>query len=114
MSRGFSLLECVVASVLCAAGVMALAAGSRSSMDLALLGSRTAGAASVAAARLATLRGTACGGAREGDAAAGIYREQWSVVGPGIARLLIVDVTFDLGGRPRTLRWQSELTCPAA
>jgi len=109
--RGFSLVECVVASLLCALGLMALAGASRAMLDLAVLGHRTAGAALVAGARLAALRSTACAAGGSGQAVSGAYREQWTVGGAGAARAASVDVVFAVGGRSRTAHYESIVPC---
>jgi hypothetical protein len=115
MRRGFSLVECVVASVLCATGLLALAGTSRGMLDLASLGHRTAGAAEVAAARLAFLHAAACGnsGGSVGQAVAGAYAERWSVAVAGPSRTAAVEVTFAAFGRPRTIRYEAVFACPA-
>ncbi len=109
--RGFSLVECVVASALCGLGLMALAGASRAMLDLAVLGHRTAGAALVAGARLTDLRSSACAAGGSGQSASGPYREQWSVGGSGAERLASVDVVFAVGGRARTAHFESIVPC---
>ena len=110
---GFSLIECMVAAVLCAAGVLALAGSARALLDLALLGHRTAGAAEVASARLATLRGVACaGGSGAGSSASGAIDERWASTGTGRTRSATVDVAFVLGGRTHRARYQATFRCP--
>jgi Tfp pilus assembly protein FimT len=113
MRRGFSLVECVVACVLCAIGLLALAGASRGMLDLASLGHRTAVAAEVAAARLAVLRVSACGSGGSGEAIAGAYAERWSLAGAGPSRAASVQVTFAVGGRPHTIRYEAVFACLA-
>ncbi|MFI5206897.1 MAG: prepilin-type N-terminal cleavage/methylation domain-containing protein [Gemmatimonadales bacterium] len=110
--RGFSLVECVVASVLCAAGLLALAGATRATLSLAILGHRTAASADVAAARLALLRASACA-AGSGDAASGVYREHWTVSGAGVSRSVVVEVSFSVSGVSHTRRYEAVLACPA-
>jgi hypothetical protein len=111
-ASGFSLVECVVASVLCAVGLLALSGASRATLDLAVLGHRTAGGAGVAAARLALLRTSACAAPGAGEAMTGPYRESWAVSGSGPIRSLSVTVSFSISGRPHALRFEAALACP--
>ena len=109
---GFSLVECVVALVLCAGGLMAVSGATRALLDLAALGHRTAGAAEIASARLATLHAAACGADAAGEATWGAYHEAWSVAGAGAGRRASVAVTFSVGGKARTVHYEAVLACP--
>jgi prepilin-type N-terminal cleavage/methylation domain-containing protein len=109
---GFSLIECVVASVLCAVGLLALAGASRGTLDLASLGHRTAGSAEVAAARLALLRTSACTSAGSGQTTSGAYLERWSVSGAGPIRTVTIEVDFAVSGVAHAARYQAVLACP--
>ena len=109
-ARGFSLVECVVASVLCAAGLLALAGATRATLSLAVLGHRTAASADVAAARLALLRASACDAAG-GEATSGAYLEHWTVSGTGASRSVALEVSFSVSGVSRTQRYEAVLRC---
>lgn len=109
---GFSLVECVVAAVLCAVGLLALAGATRAMLGLAILGHRTAGGAEVAAARLALLRSSACASPGPGAATSGAYQERWTVTGSGPVRSVSVDVSFAVSGTPRTIHLEAVLACP--
>lgn len=110
-ASGFSLIECVVASVLCAAGLVALAAATRATLSLAVLGHRTAASAQVAAARLALLRASACSSG-SGEATSGAYRERWTVSGAGVSRSVVVEVSFSVSGVSHTGRYEAVFACP--
>jgi prepilin-type N-terminal cleavage/methylation domain-containing protein len=111
-ASGFSLVECVVATVLVALGLLALSGATRAMLGLAILGHRTAGSAEVAAARLAQLRSAACAAAGPGEATSGGYAERWSVTGAGPTRSVTVDVSFAASGTQRTVRFEAVIACP--
>ena len=108
---GFSLVECVVAVVLCAAGLLALAGSTRATIGLAELGQRTAGAAEVAAARLAVLKGSRCP-VTSGQATSGPYAERWTVGADGARQSVAVEVASPVSGVRRTARYEALLPCP--
>jgi len=110
-ARGFSLIECMVAAALLAAGLLVVAAGHRATQRLTLLGARMAGAANVAASRLSRLYAAPCAAVSD-SAAAGPYRERWTV-GPGPVRPVSLEVRFVYEGRTRAVRFESRLSCPA-
>ena len=112
-ASGFSLVECVVASVLCAVGLLALSGTSRAMLDLAVLGHRTAGGAQVAAARLALLRTSACATPGAGEATSGPYHETWAVSGSGPIRTVSIIVSFVVAGRSHTEAFDVALACPS-
>ena|SRR5579859_2182815 len=111
-NSGFSLVECVVASVLLAVGLLALSGTSRAMLDLALLGHRTAGGADVAAARLASLHLSACTSPAPGEAISGPYRESWTVTGTGAVRSIAVEVAFGVSGTTHRVRVEAAIACP--
>lgn len=112
-ARGFSLVECVVAAALCATGLLAVAATSRATLELGLLGHRTAAAAQIAASRLALLRAAACdaGAPTDGANSSDAYATAWSVQGSGRARTLQVAVRFSAAGRARVVRYELTVPC---
>jgi Tfp pilus assembly protein PilV len=112
-ARGFSLVECVVAAALCAAGLLAVAATSRATLALGLLGHRTASAAQIAASRLALVRAMACdaGAGTAGADSSDAYTTSWSVQGSGRARTLEVAVRFGAAGRERMQRYEVVVSC---
>lgn len=109
---GFSLIECLVAALVLATGLLAASASLTAAQRLGQLGRHTAGAAEAAASRLALLRATACA-APAGGSAAARYDERWSVVAAGDLRTLSVDVTFQHDHRARTIHFDGTLRCPA-
>lgn len=112
-ASGFSLVECVVAAVLCAVGLLALSGATRAMLDLAVLGHRTAGAAEVAAARLAVLRASACASPGPGAATFGAYQERWTVTGAVAIRFVSVDVSFATSRTRRIVHVEAAFACPA-
>ena len=111
-ARGFSLVDCMVAAVLLAVGLLAIVASQRAVQRLDLLGRRTAQAAEAAASRLALLRLTGCAAPSSGTAP-GSVAEQWSVA-PGSLARATVSVTFIHDARPRAARFTSAFYCGAA
>lgn len=107
---GFSLVECLVAAVLLAMGLLAIAASGRAMQQLDVLGGRTAGAAEVAASRFAALRAAACAHPGAG-AAVGTFDERWSVVASGSLRSVALDVSFVAGNRSHTVRYEAAWRC---
>jgi prepilin-type N-terminal cleavage/methylation domain-containing protein len=109
-SHGFSLVECVVASVLLSGGLLAVAASSRATQQLDLLGHRTAAAAAAAAARFAALRAAPCVAAG-GSAVSGPFAEQWSVTAAGALRVVTLNIQFTHDGRRRAVRYDGAVLC---
>ncbi len=103
-------MECTVAAVLLAAGLLALSAATRAMQQLDEQGGRTALAADVAASRIATLRADACAGPGTGSAA-GVFDERWTVGAAGALRTVTLDVSFTAGNRSRTVRYQAAWLC---
>lgn len=108
---GFTLVECMVAALVLSIGVMSVVASTAAIQQLSLLGRRTAGAAEVAASRLAALSVTSCA-APAGGSSVGVYDEQWTVSASGPLRVVALAVTFQAGNRPRTLRFDASFRCP--
>ena len=109
--NGFSLVECVVAAVLLAAGLLALSASGRAMQQLDLLGGRTALAAETAASRIAALRADPCAGPSSGTAA-GVMDERWSVSAANSLRTITVNVTFRAVGAAHTVLYETSWLCP--
>lgn len=99
----------MVASVLLAAGLLAIIASQRAVLRLDLLGRRTAESAEAAASRLALLRLTACASASSGSTS-GAIAEQWAVL-PGALASATVVVVFTHDNRPRTARYDARFRC---
>lgn len=111
-TAGFTLVECLVASLVLSLGVMATVASLAATQRLALLARRTSGASEIAASRLAALAATACSAPSAGAASAGAFDEQWSVASSGPLRPASVSVTFVHQARPHTLRFDAAFRCP--
>ena len=110
--RGFTLAECVVASTLCAVGLLAIAATSRATLELGLLGHRTAIAAQLAASRLAVLKAGDCAvAAPSGADTSGAYITAWSISSGPRGGAAVIVVRFTAAGRARTLRFEALLPC---
>lgn len=108
-SRGFSLVEVVVAAVLVAVGIVAELTTARSAVGMAELGESAAAAAAAAASRLDELAAAGCA-ASGGSAVAGSMRVEWSVA--GVAPLVAtVVVSVPVEGRIRTARFEAMLAC---
>lgn len=110
-ARGFSLVECTVASVLLAAGLLAVVASQRATQRLELSGRRTAEAAEIAASRIAAVRVTGCAGSSGSVAAA--VDETWNVAPGPVARAGIT-LSFTQDARTRVARYEAGLLCAAA
>jgi len=108
---GFSLVECVVATVLLAVGLLAISASFHAAQQLDLLGGRTALGAEVAASRIAALRAAPCAGPLSGTAT-GLLDERWSVGASGSLRSVVLDVTFRTGTTSHTVRYDGAWLCP--
>jgi prepilin-type N-terminal cleavage/methylation domain-containing protein len=111
-ARGFSLVECLVAAVLLAVGLLAIVASQRAVQRLDQLGRRTSEATEAAASRLARLRIPGCAAASSGSTA-GDVAEQWSVT-PGPLGRASVTVSFLHDARVRPALYASAFRCDSA
>ena len=109
MRTGFSLVECLVASVLLSVGLLAIASSHRAVQRLDLLAGRTAAAAALAESRFAVLRSAPCAAA-SGTALSGPFDERWSVAS-GVVRDVSVEIHFQHDGRLRAVRYDGALLC---
>ena len=107
---GFSLVECVIATLVLSAGVLAVVASSAATQRLNRLAWDTAGAAQLAAGRFDTLALSVCA-APAGGSVPGRYAQQWTVAAGGSLRLATLDVTVPSHHAPRTLRFTATWLC---
>jgi len=107
---GFSLVECVMATLVLSAGVLSVVASATATQRLSQLGRHMSGAAEVAASRLDALRASACRSPADGNAT-GFYQERWSVTASGPVRAVRLDIAFVAGLRPRTIRFDATFLC---
>ncbi len=112
-ARGFSLVECLVAAVVLAIGLLAVAATVRGSQRLAREGALTARAVEAAGSRLARLSAAGCA-AQGGSAQTGPFTETWTVAPSGAWRRARVAVAFRPDAlAPRHLVVTLDLVCAA-
>jgi prepilin-type N-terminal cleavage/methylation domain-containing protein len=111
-TRGFSLVEVVVATLLLAVGILALTGTSGAVARMDGAGRHASGSATLAASRLERLRAAPClSAAVGGSAVVGRYREQWESTPAGPERTLRVIVSYDDGRRPRADTYETRATC---
>lgn len=115
-TRGFSLIEVVVAMVILTVGVLGLAASAGAISRLTAEGGRASEAAAVASSRLERLRATPCGSMTNGSATSGQISETWRIVTPSaapFAREITVVVSYPYGRGTRSATYITEISCAA-
>jgi Tfp pilus assembly protein PilV len=111
-AAGFSLVECVMATLVLSAGVLAVVASSAATQRLSLLARNTAGATQAAASRLDSLALSVCAAPAAGSTA-GRYHQQWTVTPSGVLRLASLVVSVPGAGRTHLMRFDAAYYCPA-
>ena len=111
-TTGFSLVECVIATLVLSAGVLAVVASSAATQRLGLMAANTAGATQAAASRLDSLALSVCA-APAGGTAGNRYHQQWTVTPSGLLRLVSLVVSVSGAGRTRLMRFEVAYYCPA-
>jgi prepilin-type N-terminal cleavage/methylation domain-containing protein len=111
-TRGFTLVELVVATLVLTVGVLALAGTAAAVSRMVGWGQRMGGSAVVAAARLEQLRSGGCPPLGSGRDSAGRYRLQWSVTTSGVLSTVALTVSYPNGIADRSDRFEAVAWCP--
>jgi prepilin-type N-terminal cleavage/methylation domain-containing protein len=112
-TRGFSLVEVVVAVVILAVGILALSGTAGAIARMTGMARHASASAVLAVSRLERLRAASCPpGVATGAATAGRYREEWSATPQGTGGMLRVIVGYDDGRRARADTFETRVTCP--
>jgi len=109
-SRGFTLVEVLVAALVLTVGVLALEGTALGVERMVASGDRMERAAAAAGSRLEGLRSVSCAAMAAGNAADQEHAEAWTAAAAGSRRVLSVTVTYrDAAGAHgllvETLRW---------
>lgn len=96
-TRGFSLIELMIAMVVLTVGVLGVAASARLVTQMSGSGGRFGGSAAVASSRFEQLRGGACNAIASGSATTGRYTERWVVTTSGMLRSITLTVSYNNG-----------------
>ena len=110
---GFTLAECLLAIVLLTAGLLGVSGTALSVERLRTAADARAAAATLAAARLDSIRGTACALRASGSASAFGIREEWSLIaGPGLTMARdSLDLPTDGGSPAPAIVLEAALPC---
>jgi prepilin-type N-terminal cleavage/methylation domain-containing protein len=111
-TRGFTLVELVVATLVLTVGVLALAGTAAAVGRMVGWGQRMGESAVAAAARLERLRAGGCASLADGRDSAGRYRLQWTVAAAGGLRAVALTVTYPNGRSDRSDRFEALAWCP--
>ncbi len=111
-TRGFTLAELVVATLVLTVGVLALAGTAAAVSRLVEWGQRMGGSAIVAATRLEQLRSGGCASLGGGRDSSGRYRLQWTVATAGSLRTVALTVSYPNGRSDRSDRFEAVAWCP--
>ena len=113
-SRGFTVVEVLVAIVIMAIGVLGLAGTATNVSRLIGGGAEQTIAANIALSRFEQLRSTACASMAAGTATTRGMTEHWTVADSGVSLYYATDtVTYKAAGgrRPSPLVFASFVTC---
>lgn len=111
-TRGFTLVELVVAVLVLTVGVLALAGTAAAVCRMVGWGQRLGGSAVAAQARLEELRAGGCGSLGGGRDSVGHYRLEWSVTSMGALRRVALRVDYPDGRGDRSERFEAVAWCP--
>jgi len=111
-TRGFLLIEVVVAVLMVTVGLIALAATAGAVARMAGQGQRRGGAGIAAASRLEVLRSGGCASLAGGRDSAGAYLLQWTVTTQGAVRTIQLAVGYPDGRDVRSDRFEAVEWCP--
>ncbi len=111
-TRGFTLVELVVAVLVLTVGVLALAGTAAAVCRMVGWGQRLGGSAVAAQARLEELRSGGCAGLGGGRDSVGHYRLEWSVARSGSLSVVALTVRYPDGRGDRTELFEAVTWCP--
>ena len=111
-TRGFALVELVVAVLVLTVGVLALAGTAAAVSRMVAWGQRLGGSAGAAQARLEALRSGGCGSLADGRDSVGPYQLRWTVVTAGSLRTVALTVSYPNGRGDRSDRFEADAWCP--
>jgi prepilin-type N-terminal cleavage/methylation domain-containing protein len=111
-TRGFTLTELVVATLVLTVGVLALAGTAAAVSRMLGWGQRMGGSAVAAATEFERLRSAGCAALSGGRDSSGRYRLQWTVAVSGSLRTVALTVSYPNGRSDRTDRFEAAAWCP--
>lgn len=111
-TRGFMLVEVIVATLVLTAGVLALEGTALAVERMVASGRLMGGAAAAAASRLDLLAVGGCGGLANGAAAGTRYAERWTVSASGPIRTLRLVVSYSDGAGAHSNLIEAAWWCP--
>jgi Tfp pilus assembly protein PilV len=111
-TRGFTVVEVVVATLVLTVGVLALAGTAAAVSRMERWGQHRGESAVAATARLEQLRSGGCGSLTSGRDSTGRYRLQWTVATAGALRSVALTVSYADGRSDRNDRFESVVWCP--
>jgi Tfp pilus assembly protein PilV len=111
-TRGFLLVEVIVATLVLTAGVLALEGTALAVERMIASGQRMGGAAAAAASRLDLLAAGGCAALADGAAADERYAQRWVVSAAGPLRLVRLTISYADGSGTHTDLVESARWCP--
>ena len=111
-TRGFTLVELVVAVLVLSVGVLALSGTAAAVTRMMGWGQRFGASALAAQARLEALRADGCGALGGGADSAGQYRLRWRVTAAGSLRTVALSVEYPDGRGLRSDLFEAVAWCP--
>jgi hypothetical protein len=111
-TRGFTLAELVLATLVLTVGLLALAGTAAAVSRMVGWGQRMGGSAVAAAARLEQLRSGGCASLVNGRDARGAYRLEWTVATTGVLRTVTLNVSYPNGRADRIDSFTAVAWCP--
>lgn len=111
-TRGFSLVEVIVAMVILTVGVLGLAASARAVSSLTTEGGRMSGAAAAASSQFEMLRAGTCSTMAGGTGtAADGYSLSWTVATSGLLKQVTLAVSYSTGRKIRSTTFVTYISC---
>jgi len=112
-SRGFTLLECLIAVTVLAVGILALVSTAAPVARLVRWGGAESVAAAAATAQMEALRAGGCDAPAAGEfVRGGRYRLEWTVETQGALRRIAVSATYPRGTSAQRDVFETVIACP--
>lgn len=112
-TRGFSLIELMIAMVILTVGVLGVTASARMVTQMTGSGGRYGGSAAVASSRFEILRASTCTTLANGTATTGKYSESWTIATAGQLKTVTLTITYNNGTTTRSDVYSSSISCVA-